>query len=173
MRTCIILLGAITIMNTKLGKYFAVLPMLSLLVACAQLSHLEAQDTDSGKMVQNAKTHSDHTNLANYYDDLAKEMVAKVEEKKEALEEYEGHSYYYGRQGQDFKSHTLANIRYYEETAEDAIKRAGFHRKIAAELLQRNHAMPTEIPNQQGDRKIKAKLNSDSKDLTGSSIQTQ
>ena len=160
MRTCIDLLGVITIMNIKLGKYLAVLPMLSLLVACAQLGQLEAQHADSGKIVQNAKTYNDHNNLANYYDKLAEEMAAKAEEKKESLEEYEDHSYYYGRQGQDFKSHTQANIRYYEEEATHAVKQADFHRKIAAELLQREYARPDEMLDQ--TRKIKARLNSNS-----------
>ncbi|MDO9312861.1 MAG: hypothetical protein Q7T85_14400 [Nitrosomonas sp.] len=35
----------------------------------------------------------------------------------EYLEEYEEHCYYYGKQGQDFKSHTQVNIRYYEQVA--------------------------------------------------------
>lgn len=147
-------------MNIKLGKYLAVLPMLSLLVACAQLGQLEAQHADSEKIVQNAKTYNDHNNLANYYDKLAEEMAAKAEEKKGSLEEYEDHSYYYGRQGQDFKSHTQANIRYYEEEATQAVTQADFHRKIAAELLQREYARPDEMPDQ--TRKIKARLNSNS-----------
>ncbi len=160
-------------MNIKLGKYLAVLPMLSLLVACAQLGQLESQDTDSRKMVQNAKTHSDHTNLSNYYDNLAKEMAAKAAEKVESLEEYEDHSYYYGRQGQDFKSHTQANIRYYEQAAGDASKQAEFHRKIAAELLQRDYAEPAEMPDQQNNRKIKARLNSGSGSLSEEAVKTQ
>ena len=70
-------------MSTKFGKYLLVLPILSLLVACAQL---ETQNTDN-KIAHNAKTYSDHDKLANHYDTLAKEMVAKAEEKKESLEE--------------------------------------------------------------------------------------
>jgi len=154
-------------MNRKLGVYFLVLSILSLkLVACAQLDQLETQNVDSRKIAQNAKTHSDHDNLANYYDNLSKEMLVKAEEKKESLEQYDNHSYYYGRQGQDFKSHALANIRHYEQAAEEAIKQADFHRKIAAELLKREYAMPAEIPNPQDNQKIKAKLNSSSNDLT-------
>lgn len=153
-------------MNIKLGKYLAVLPMLFLLVACAQLGQLEAQDADSGKIVQSAKTYSDHNNLATHYDKLAEEMVANAEAKKESLEEYEDHSYYYGRQGQDFKSHTQANIRYYEEAAANAVKQADFHRKVAAELLQREYAKPDEMSDQ--TRKIKANLNSNSKNQESS-----
>ena len=145
-------------MIIKLGKYLTVLPLLSLLVACAQLGSLEARDTDGRAMAQNAKTYGDHNNLANYYDKLAKEMMTKAEEKKESLGEYEDHSYYYGRQGQDFKSHTLANIRYYEEAADDAAKQANLHRKIAAELLQRDHAKSDEKPEYPDNHKIKAKF---------------
>ncbi len=145
-------------MSTKFGKYLLVLPILSLLVACAQL---ETQNTDN-KIAHNAKTYSDHDKLANHYDTLAKEMVAKAEEKKESLEEYDDHSYYYGRQGQDFKSHATANIRYYEEAAGEALKQATFHRKVAADLLKREYANSTDTPDQQGNQKIKARLNSDS-----------
>ena len=161
-------------MNTKLGKYLLVLPILSLIVACAGLSPLEAQNTGNKEMAQNAKTYSDHNNLAGYYDNLAKEMVAKAEEKKESLEEYDDHSHYYGRQGQDFKSHATANIRYYEGAAEEALQQANYHRKVAAELLKREYAnKPAETPNQPSNQRIKAKLNSDSNNLIESSIKTQ
>ncbi|MBA3757100.1 MAG: hypothetical protein H0X02_13145 [Nitrosomonas sp.] len=153
-------------MSTKFGKYILVLPILSLLVACAGLSPLEAQNTDSKKIAQNAKTYSDHNNLANYYDNLTQEMVAKVEEQKESLEHYTNHSNTYGRRGQDFQSHTMANIRHYEQAAASATKQAGIHREIAAKLLQRDkYAEPTETPEQENSRNIKAKLNSNSGDL--------
>lgn len=152
-------------MNIKLSKYLVLLPIFSLLVACAQLDQRESQDTDSIRVTQNARTYGDHTNLAIYYDSLAKEMVTKVAEKKESLEEYEDHSYYYGRQGQDFRSHTAANIRHYEQALSDATRQADFHRKIAAELLQRDYAGSTEIREQEGKHKIKAKLNSDANNL--------
>lgn len=147
-------------MNIKLRNYLTVLPLLFLLVACAQLGQLEARDNDSRTMAKTAKTYSDHNNLATYYDKLAQEMAAKAEEKRESLGEYEDHSYYYGRQGQDFKSHTAANIRYYEEAAEDAAKHANFHRKIAAELLQQDYAKSGGKPEHHDNHKIKAKLNS-------------
>lgn len=150
-------------MNTKLGKYLLVSPILFLVVACAGLSPLEAQNADNKITAQNAKTYSEHDNLANYYDNLAKEMVAKVKEKKESLKEYDNHSYYYGRQGQDFKSHTIANIRYYDEAAKEASQQAAFHHKVAAELLKREYAnKPAELLDRPSNQKIKAKLSSDS-----------
>ncbi len=146
-------------MNIKFGKYLAILPMLSILVACAQLSPMEAQNTENRKIVAETKTSNDHENLANYYDKLANEMTAKVEEKIELLEEYEDHSYYYGRRGQDHKSHTLANIRYYEQEATVAIQQADYHRKIAAELQRNEYAKSVDRPEQADSHKIKARLN--------------
>ena len=152
-------------MSIKLRKYLMALPLLSLLVACAQLGQLEAQDTDSRKLAQNAKTYSDHDKLANYYDDVAKEMVTKAEEKKKTLQHYEDKSQYYGRGGQDFQSHATANLRYYEQAAQEAQKQAHFHRKVAAELLQREYAKPAEIPSQKDNRTTKTKKNSHSSNL--------
>ncbi len=165
MRACVDLLGIVTIMNIKLVKYLTVLPMISLLVACAQLGQLEAQDTDNGKITQNARTYNDHNDLADYQDKLAKEMLEKIADKKEFLEEYEDRSHYYGRIGQDFKSHTQANTRHFEQAATDAAQQANFHRKIAAELLQRDYAGSAEISEQAGNHKIKARLNSISNNL--------
>lgn len=152
-------------MSIKLRKYLIVLPLLSLLVACAQLGQQEAQNTDSRKLVQNAKTYSDHDKLANYYDDVAKEMAIKAAEKKKALQHYEDKSQYYGRGGQDFQSHATANLRYYEQSAKEAQKQAHFHRKIAAELLQREYAKPAEMPDQQDNRTVKIKKNSNTNNL--------
>lgn len=146
-------------MSIKLRKYFVVLPLLSLLVACVQLGQPGAQDNDSRKLAQNAKTHGDHDKLANYYDDVAKEMATKAAEKKKGLEHYEDNSQYYGRGGQDFQSHATANIRYYEQATQEAQKQAHFHRKIAAQLLQRENAKSA-APDQHGNHASKAELNS-------------
>lgn len=152
-------------MNIKFGKYLVVLPMLSILVACAQLSPMEARNIDNNKIASEAKTFKEHENLANHYDKLANEMAAKVEQKKALLEEYEDHSHYYGRRGQDYKSHTLANIRYYEQEATEAIHQAGYHRKVAAELQKNEYAQSVDNPNQAESREIKARLSSGSSDL--------
>ncbi|SEG15595.1 hypothetical protein [Nitrosomonas ureae] len=145
-------------MKIKFGKYLAVLPMLSILVACAQLSPMEAQNADSRKVVSEAKTVNDHENLVTYYDKLANEMTVKAEEKRKLLEEYEDHSQHYGRRGQDYRSHTLANIRYYEQEASEAINHAGYHRKIVAELRKDEYARSVGEPEQVESHKIKARL---------------
>ena len=148
-------------MSKNLRKYLAVLPLFSMLIAGAQLGPLEVQDTEMNKLAQHAKTHSDHEKLASYYDDVANEMRKKVVEKRKALQHYEDKSHYYGRGGQDFHSHTTANLRYYEQAAQEAQKQAYFHRKIAAELLQRENAKPVAAPGQFSDRANKAELDSD------------
>ncbi len=152
-------------MYRKLTLYLIVLPLFFVLVACAQLGPVNSQDVVGQNAAQSAKTYREHNSLANYYDDLAKEMDARVAQKKELLSDYDEHSYYYGRGGQDFKSHTEANLRYYEEAAGEALKKADFHRKIAAELLSREYAKPTEALDPADTRKIKVKLNSNSDKL--------
>ncbi|TXI20651.1 MAG: hypothetical protein E6Q62_00875 [Nitrosomonas sp.] len=82
---------------------------------------------------------NDHAALAKYYELLAKEAEVKLQENKAVLEEYENHSYYYGRQGQDLKSHTTANIREYEKQLAESLSNADLHHRIALE--QQNNSV--------------------------------
>jgi len=91
---------------------------------------------------------NDHAALAKHYEVLAKEAESKLQENKAVLEEYENHSYYYGRQGQDVKSHTTANIREYEKLLAESLSNANLHQRIAMEQ-------------QNGDVINKAKLTTD------------
>ena len=76
---------------------------------------------------------SNHAALTKYYENLAKDAKAKLQENKAALDEYEAHPYYYGRQGQDFQSHTSANIHEYEEILAESLNNADLHRKVVME----------------------------------------
>ena len=76
---------------------------------------------------------SNHAALTKYYENLAKDAKAKLQENKAALDEYEAHPYYYGRQGQDFQSHTSANIHEYEEILAESLNNAELHRKVVME----------------------------------------
>ncbi|MBX3617133.1 hypothetical protein [Nitrosomonas sp.] len=144
-------------MNKKLSVYLAIVPIFMVLIGCAQVGSVNPQDT----VGKNAKTHQEHNNLASYYDNIAMEMDSKVAQNKALLKDYEGHSEYYGRRGQDFHSHATANLRHYEQEAQNALKKAEFHRKIAAELLKRDYAQSSEA-DPTATRKIKVKLESDS-----------
>lgn len=74
---------------------------------------------------------NDHAALANYYEGLAKEISERLEINQQKLNEYEEHPYYYGRQGQDLKSHLQANIHAYEKELAEDLGEATLHRKIA------------------------------------------
>ena len=87
----------------------------------------------SSVSAQNAIDNEDHFALAQHYENLAKEAEAKLQENKAALEEYEDHSFYYGRQGQDVQSHTTANIREYEKQLSENLDNANLHKRMAME----------------------------------------
>ena len=148
-------------MNKKLSIYLAFIPLLLALIGCAQVGPINPQDVAA----KNAKTYQEHNSLASYYDNVAKEMDSKVTQNKALLKDYEGHSEYYGRRGQDFQSHATANLRHYEQEAQDALRKAEFHRKIAAELLKREYAQPSDTTDPATARKVKVKLKSDSDNL--------
>ena len=76
---------------------------------------------------------NDHAALAQYYENLADEAKVKLQQNKALLEEYEMHPYYFGRQGQDIKSHSSANIREYEKILRRYLKKAELHKKMAAD----------------------------------------
>ncbi|PTQ79776.1 hypothetical protein [Nitrosomonas ureae] len=75
---------------------------------------------------------NDHIALANYYEDLAKEVSGKLAINQQKLNDYEDHPYYYGRSGQDLSSHLQANIREYKKELFADLQEAELHRKIAA-----------------------------------------
>src|SRR5687767_2533694 len=106
------------------------------------MSPLEAQNDQIHKAGKNAITYADHDKLAKEYQNTAKEMLVRAEEQKKLLQHYEEKSYLYGRQAQDKQSHTLALLHKYEQTAEEVIKQAAFHRKMALELAPHDYAIP-------------------------------
>ncbi|HEY6043959.1 MAG TPA: hypothetical protein VIU43_03580 [Nitrosospira sp.] len=125
-------------MNTRT---FLMTLSIGLLAACAQMSPHEAvQNPTIRKAAQNARTRSDHDVLTRYFEGAAKEMQTKAAEQKQLLEHYEEKGYLYGRQAQDLKSHTAALVRKYEETAEENMKEATLHRRMASEMANREFA---------------------------------
>ena len=106
--------------------------MLGFLVGCAQMSPIgsvPSNDLYSGKL--HTIDPNNHDAMANYYEEAANEMKAKLKAQKERLKDYDSHSYYYGRRGQDIRSHTSANIRMYENAIQENMKEAALHRKMA------------------------------------------
>ena len=78
-------------------------------------------------------TTQDHLQNAKRHEAILKEAEIKLEEHKAALEDYESRPYYYGRRGQDFQSHEIANIREYEKIVGENKAQAAFHYKLAGE----------------------------------------
>ncbi|SFI96534.1 hypothetical protein [Nitrosomonas sp. Nm34] len=115
------------------------------LSGCAQMSPI-ASTLSNDEIVANRLfiDPNNHDAMAKHYEDVAKEMKAKLQAKKEQLEEYERHNYYYGRKGQSFRSHTWANMRYLEKSIEENLKEAAIHHKIAQDQQKRDLSLRTE-----------------------------
>ena len=118
--------------------------MLSMAALLSSMSSLTiaAEPIDTPEIraaVQKAATRSDHEAVAEYYENAAMQMQAKVKEEKELLEQYKNKSYLYGRQAQDLQSHTEALIRRHEQTIAADMKEAALHRQMASKLDE-NHA---------------------------------
>ena len=78
-------------------------------------------------------TVQDHVQIAKHHEALLKEAETKLKEHQAALEDYESRSYYYGRGGQDFQSHEIANIHEYEKIVAENKAQADLHYKLAGE----------------------------------------
>ncbi len=85
---------------------------------------------------------ADHEALANQFENLAQEMQAKVEEQKDIVN-HKPRSSYFGKNGQNIKSHVAYKIRKYEQAAAEYLKQAAYHHKIATEQTKMKSAVIT------------------------------
>ena len=115
----------------KTRTFITVLSTLGLLASCVQM---DPHPMDMTQAVQSAATRPDHNALAKHYEDTAKELQSKVQEHKKQLEEYENHSYHYGKRVQDLQGPCKGLIRYYGQAAEANSRIAEIHRQLAAEI---------------------------------------
>ena len=114
----------------KNGKIVATLYMLGLLAAVVSTADA-AEITDVDKAVQNAVTPSEHEAVARYYEDAALALLAKEQEQKSLLEQYESKSYLYGRNAQDLQAHAYALIHKYDQAAKANRNEAALHHQMA------------------------------------------
>ncbi|SCY09404.1 hypothetical protein SAMN05216420_102273 [Nitrosospira sp. Nl5] len=122
-------------METK--KVITIVAILGLLASCAPMSPHEAVNSPVlRKVVQNARTRSDHDALTKYFENLAEEMQVKAEEQRKLLEHYEEKGYLYGRQALSRQSHTWALMNRYELAVKTSLANAAAHRQKAAELAR-------------------------------------
>jgi hypothetical protein len=89
-------------------------------------------------MAQNGISDNDHEALAKHYQSLVDEAKTKLQQNQDILDEYEAHPYYFGRQGQDVRSHASANVREYEKILEENLSQVDLHKRMAMEQ-QQNH----------------------------------
>lgn len=111
--------------------------LLTIIVALSFLSSsisMAAESRIPKNSAEETKTKFDHIGLAGYYENEANVLSKKVEEQKELLKEYENHSEYYGREGQDFQSHHEALLQKYMKAIERNLGMAALHRKMAADM---------------------------------------
>jgi hypothetical protein len=115
------------------------------LSGCAQMNPIASTLSD-GEVVANQPfiDPNNHDAVAKHYEDVASEMKAKLQAKKEQLEEYERHNYYYGRKGQSFRSHTWANMLHLEKSIEENLQEAAIHHKMAQDQQKRDISLRIE-----------------------------
>ena len=107
----------------KTPKLLVLLPLLTFSLSVSSVFANEVEGIDD----------NDHAALAKYYENHAHDAEEKLHENEALLKEYEDHPYYYGRQGQDIQSHTLANIHEYEKVVEEDLHHAEDQKKIMVE----------------------------------------
>ncbi|SFL93352.1 hypothetical protein SAMN05421880_102172 [Nitrosomonas nitrosa] len=129
-------------MKTNFFLLIGLMPIF--LTACVQMNPI-------GNTWHNPRHHSasfevepsSNEAIAKYHEYLAKEIQVKLQEQKNLLKEYEDRSYFYGAKGQDLRSHTSANIRYYENLVEENLRKAAIHYRLANEQKERDTAADT------------------------------
>jgi hypothetical protein len=77
--------------------------------------------------VQNTVSKADHEALAQHYEEAAKEMQLKVDERKKLLSQYHLKSY---RQSKILKDHCQWLINAYEKSVEENLSMANLHRQM-------------------------------------------
>lgn len=107
---------------------------LIILIFLASVTPVISESLSTVNTEAKTNTPPDHKKLAEYYEKEAKEMSAKADEQKKLLDEYDIHSYYYGREGQIFQSHHQALLNKYEKAAERNREMAAAHRKMAGKI---------------------------------------
>ena len=106
----------------------AIFGLFWVLTSCAPF---EPYQMDMTEEIRNAKTPSAHNELAQHYEDTAKEMQSNAEEHKKMLAEYEAQRQYYGKRGLDMESMCRALIHTYEQATIENMNLADAHRKMA------------------------------------------
>jgi len=115
-------------MNTWIKALSLLLLVSGLLASCAQPN---PHPMDMTSAVQSAKSKIDHEALATHYDEVAKEMQAKVDEHKKLLVQYKANPWLYGKQIEGFESHCARLVSVYQQAVDANLQMAEAHRQMA------------------------------------------
>ena len=89
-------------MKTEIRRFVATLSTLGMLVIGAESRAVEVEKDNATVPETNTRASTNHDNIARQYENSARELMVKAEERKKLLQHYEDQSYLYGRRGQDF-----------------------------------------------------------------------
>ncbi|GJM01460.1 MAG: hypothetical protein DHS20C07_31390 [Methyloligella sp.] len=93
-----------------------------------------------------ATSADEHEALATQFENLAKEMQAKIEEQKDIVN-HKPRTSYLGRNGHKIKKHIAFKIHKYEKAAAEYLEQAAHHHAMAGEQAE-NHAVANQnLPN--------------------------
>ncbi|MBA4143988.1 MAG: hypothetical protein H0X43_13655 [Nitrosospira sp.] len=116
-------------------KFAAALYVMVVLMTLSSSPGTAGDFNANGPVQMSTATRSSHEARANYYEEAASDMQAKVDEQNSLLKHYETKSYLYGRRAQDLKSATHALVRKYDRAAKVNMTEALFHRQMARQLV--------------------------------------
>ncbi len=125
-------------MNSMSSKLRRGTPWIILLIACligpvwwvSSQASLKPDQLD--ELIMKAKSKADHERLAEYFEQEAQALQAKVERHQKLAEDYEKGGSYEKVKG-FMLQHCNAMIRSYREAAEESLALARMHRQLAAE----------------------------------------
>ncbi|PTR16328.1 hypothetical protein C8R31_102342 [Nitrosospira sp. Nsp2] len=118
-------------MKTEIRNVVAAIATLGLLASCAQTDFLKGQRDSTSAASPNTGVLGNHDVIARRYENAAKELLVKAEQREKMLQHYEDNRHLYGRNGQDFQAQAVAMARKYNLAAEKAAAHGAFHRRMS------------------------------------------
>lgn len=116
--------------KSGLVKLIALLALVALAFPVSGFSAEYDAQFKSGAM--NSDGTVNHVMLAAYYEQHADDLHAKIEEQVEALN-HKPRTSFFGKNGQNIKKHVEYKIHEFEKEAEESMKKAAYHKKMAEE----------------------------------------
>ena len=120
-------------MKTGKSALIQVMVLFALVALALPVSGFSAEyDAQFRSDALNSDGTVNHGALATHYEQHADDLHAKIEEQVEALS-HKPRTSFLGKNGQNIKKHVEYKIHEFEKEAEDSMKKAAYHKKIAEE----------------------------------------